>query len=135
MNNKYPELSVRIQSTFIDTLFIVVLMFLFSSILDRIQDPPEWLHIAMFVSIWVLYEPLCTTLGCTIGNYLKGIRVRRAGDHYRKINFFQALVRYATKLLLGWLSFLTIHQNLQRRAIHDMVSGSVMLKILPDTAP
>jgi uncharacterized RDD family membrane protein YckC len=129
MNNEYPELSTRVQSTFIDTLFIVVLMFLFSSILDRIQDPPEWLHITMFVGIWVLYEPLCTTLGCTIGNYLKGIRVRRVGDHSKKINFIQALLRYAVKVFLGWLSFLTIHQNTERRAIHDLAAGSVMVNV------
>lgn len=129
MNNKYPELSARVQSTFIDTLFIVVLMFLFSSILDRIQDPPEWLHITMFVGIWVLYEPLCTTLGCTIGNYLKGIRVRRVGDHSKKINFIQALLRYAVKVFLGWLSFLTIHQNTERRAMQDLAAGSVMINV------
>jgi uncharacterized RDD family membrane protein YckC len=104
-------------------------MFLFSSILDRIQDPPEWLHITMFVGIWVLYEPLCTTLGCTIGNYLKGIRVRRVGDHSKKINFIQALLRYAVKVFLGWLSFLTIHQNTERRAIHDLAAGSVMVNV------
>lgn len=129
MNNKYPELSVRIQSTFIDTLFIVMLMFIFSSILDRIQDPPEWLHITMFVGIWVVYEPLCTTFGCTIGNYLKGIRVRRAGDTTRKINLVQALMRYTVKIMLGWLSFLTIHQNTERRAIHDLAAGTVMINV------
>lgn len=129
MNNEYPELSARVQSTFIDTLFIVVLMFLFSSILDRIQEPPEWLHITMFVGILVLYEPLCTTLGCTIGNYLKGIRVRRVGDHSKKINFIQALLRYAVKVFLGWLSFLTIHQNTERRAMHDLAAGSVMINV------
>lgn len=129
MNNKYPELSVRIQSTFIDTLFIVMLMFIFSSILDRIQDPPEWLHITMFVGIWVVYEPMCTTFGCTIGNYLKGIRVRRVGDTTRKINLVQALMRYTVKIMLGWLSFLTIHQNTERRAIHDLAAGTVMINV------
>lgn len=129
MNNKYPELSARIQSTFIDTLFIVLLMFVFSSILDRIHDPPEWLHIVMFVGIWMIYEPLCTTLGCTIGNYLKGIRVRSVGDISKRINIFQALIRYALKVMLGWLSFLTIHQNTERRAIHDLAAGSVMINV------
>jgi uncharacterized RDD family membrane protein YckC len=129
MNSKYPELSARIQSTFIDTLFIVMLMFIFSSILDRIQDPPEWLHIAMFVGIWVIYEPVCTAFGCTIGNYLKGIRVRQATDDSKRINIFQALIRYAVKVLLGWLSFLTVHQNTERRAIHDLAVGSVMVNV------
>jgi hypothetical protein len=32
------------------------------------------------------------------------------------------------KTLLGWISFLTITRNTERRAIHDLVSGSVMVR-------
>ena len=39
------------------------------------------------------------------------------------------MIRYPVKLLLGWISFLTINSNPKRRAIHDLASGSVMIKI------
>ena len=68
-------------------------------------------------------------MGCTLGNYIKGIRVRKAADSTKRISFLQAIVRYPVKLTLGWLSFLTIHTNTKRRAIHDMASGSVMIKL------
>ena len=128
MKTQYPELIDRFQSTFINTLVIVILMFVWATILDKIQDPPDSLRMTMFFVIWGVYEPVCTSLGCTLGNYIKGIRVRRINNTSKKINIFQAFIRYLFKILLGWVSFLTIGSNPQRRAIHDMVAGSVMIK-------
>ncbi|RYF81220.1 MAG: RDD family protein [Chitinophagaceae bacterium] len=125
---EYPTLSDRVQSTFIDTIFIVVLMFICASFLDRYDNAPEWIRIALFFSIWAVYEPLCTTLGFTIGNLIKGIRVRKAGGLSKRINFLQAFVRYVLKISLGWISFLTMHSNKQKRAIHDFAAGSMMIK-------
>lgn len=129
MTEKYPELTDRIQSTFIDTLLIISLMFAFASILDKMQDPPDWIRITMFLGVWLIYEPFCTAFGCTVGNYIKGIRVKQSGDTTKRINIFQAVVRYAFKCFLGWISFLTINSNPKRRAIHDMAAGSVMIKL------
>ena len=129
MTQKYPELSERIQSTMIDTILIIIMMFVFSSVLDRYENAPDWVRMLMFAGLFIIYEPLCTSLGCTLGNYLKGIRVRRNSDTTKRINIFQAIIRYVTKFLLGWLSFLTIGTNPKRRAIHDMICGSVMIKL------
>jgi uncharacterized RDD family membrane protein YckC len=124
----YPTLSDRVQSTFIDGILIILLMFAFASILNRYENAPDWIRTALFFGIWGIYEPVCTTLGFTVGNYMKGIRVRRHSNTDKRINFFQALLRYILKFSLGWISFLTIHFNPQRRAIHDLAAGSVMIK-------
>ncbi|PWS27411.1 RDD family protein [Pedobacter yonginense] len=129
MEQKYPNLLQRLQSTFIDTLLIILLMVIFSNLLDRFENVPDWIRIALFISIFFAYEPLLLTFGCTLGNYVKGIRVRKYSNPTEKINIFQALVRYPFKAVLGWVSFLTIHTNEERRAIHDLVSGSVMIKL------
>jgi uncharacterized RDD family membrane protein YckC len=125
---EYPSLSDRIQSTFIDTISIILMMFIFSSVLENIQNVSDWIRIFLFIALWILYDPLCTSLGCTIGNYVKGIRVRQRENHSMRINFFQALIRYILKIFLGWLSFLTVYSNVERRALHDMVVGSVVIK-------
>lgn len=125
----YPLLGDRIQSTFIDMLFIVFCMFILAAVLDRYEQIPDGVRAGLFIGLWVLYEPLCTSLGATIGNSIKGIRVRRVGNTSKRILFPLAVVRYALKVLLGWVSFLTIHSNKERRAIHDFASGSVMIKI------
>ncbi|HEX8358398.1 MAG TPA: RDD family protein [Segetibacter sp.] len=77
MEEKYPQLAERIQSTFIDSILLVIMMFLFASILDHNENAPDWVRMIMFVGIFIMYEPLCMTLGCTLGNYIKGIRVRK----------------------------------------------------------
>lgn len=126
-NVEYPNLADRVQSTFIDTMFIVFLMFVFASILDPYENVPDGVRVALFVGLWLIYEPTCTAIGFTIGNYIKGIRVRHYTDTSKRINFLQAFIRYLLKAALGWLSFITIHSNIQKRAIHDMAAGSVMI--------
>lgn len=125
----YPLLGDRIQSSFIDMILIVIMMFVFASILDRYENVQDWVRIVLFIGLWAAYEPVCTSLGCTLGNYIKGIRVRQHDGATKRINIFQALVRYVVKIALGWVSFLTIHSNDERRAIHDFMAGSVMIKV------
>jgi uncharacterized RDD family membrane protein YckC len=129
MTEQYPELKDRIQSAFIDGILIIVLMIVFASIIDKYENVPDWVRIAMFVGLFIVYEPLLMTLGCTLGNLIKGIRVRKHSDVTKKINILQAIIRYPIKFLLGWLSYLTIGSNPKRRAIHDMAAGTVMIKL------
>jgi uncharacterized RDD family membrane protein YckC len=98
-------------------------------LLDKMTNPPDWLRVAMFLTVWLVYEPLFTILGGTIGNRMNGIRVRKSNDLHATVNIFQSLLRYVLKLTLGWLSFLTIHTSPERRAIHDLAAGSVMIKV------
>ncbi|TMI73325.1 MAG: RDD family protein [Bacteroidetes bacterium] len=129
---QYPDLKTRIQSAFVDGILMILLMFATAWILDKagIGDEEETGLIKgiIFVGIWGIYEPLSTTLGATLGNYLMKIRVRKAGSLEKKINIIQAFIRFIFKFSLGWLSFLTMHFNGQRRAIHDFVAGSVMVE-------
>lgn len=128
MKEKYPFILERIQSILIDSVIIMACMILFSDILSNFKNVPNWVRAFLFVSLF-LYEPVMTTFSGTIGNNIKGIRVRKNSDENTSITFFQAVIRYAFKLLLGWLSFISIFSNNKKRAIHDIVSGTVMIKI------
>ena len=129
MEVQYASLSDRVKSILIDTLFIVVLMFIFSSLLENFDNPPVWVRVVMFVSIWLLYEPVFVAYGCTIGQYIMHIRVRRAKDPTKHIHIVLSYIRYILKFGLGWLSFLSIGFNKQRQAIHDLAVESVMIKV------
>ena len=129
MEENYPSLKNRVQSTFIDTILIVILMYVFANILNKFENVPDSVRIAGFLGLWLIYEPFCMAFGCTVGNYLSKIRVRKETDSSKRINILQAILRYIFKLPLGWISFLTIHTNQRRRAIHDFISGSVMIKL------
>lgn len=128
MEEKYPFMIERIQSILIDSILVIACMILFSDVLSNFKDVPNWLRALLLIALF-LYEPIATTLGGTIGNNIKGIRVRKNGDEVQSINFFQALIRYFFKLLLGWLSFITIFSSDKKRAIHDIISGTVMVKV------
>jgi uncharacterized RDD family membrane protein YckC len=132
MSVNYPSLSKRVQSIFIDLLFMILLMFLAGLILEKIngnsEEGDEWLRAILFVSIWGVYEPVAMTLGCTVGNLLTKIRVRQFGNIAKKINIFQAYLRFIIKFFLGWLSFITISFNEEKRAIHDLASGTIVLE-------
>lgn len=128
MQHEYPSLSERVQSIVIDQVFIIGSMFGFAAILDKFENPPDWIRIVLFFGIWTIYEPLSMIFGCTLGNYFIGLRVRKHKTPARKINLLQAFIRYIIKVLLGWLSFLTINMNPERRAIHDLIASTVMIK-------
>lgn len=135
MDQEYPLLTDRVQSIFIDTVLIIVLMFVFAALLDKFESPPDWIRIALFIGLWAVYEPLFVSLGCTLGQYIKGIRVRSFHDPAKKIGFIRAFIRQILKTCLGWLSFLTIHMNKEKRAIHDFGSGSVVIRSGQNKSP
>lgn len=128
MKEKYPFMLERIQSILIDSVLIIACMIIFSDMLSGFKNVPDWLRAVLLISLF-LYEPIATTFGGTIGNNIKGIRVRKDSDDTKQINIFQVLIRYFFKLLLGWLSFITIFSNSKKRAIHDILSGTVMIKV------
>jgi uncharacterized RDD family membrane protein YckC len=124
----YPTLVKRIQSICIDNLFIITCLLLFSKILENIQDTPDWFRAVLFFAIFTVYEPLLICLGGTLGNRVMKIQVRKSDDEANGINILQAYLRFIFKVLFGWLSFITIHMNPQKRAIHDLISGTVMIQ-------
>jgi len=108
-------------------------MFIVSGILNYFEQTPNWIRGALFIGLWFIYEPLCMTLGGTIGNRILKLRIIKNNTSKGNINLFQAYVRFFVKLLLGWISFLTIHMNREKRAIHDFAAGSVMIQLIKET--
>lgn len=128
MNEKYPFMLERIQSILIDSVLIIACMIIFSDVLSNFKNVPDWLRAVLLIFLF-LYEPVFTTFGGTIGNNIKGIRVRKNSDKTQSINILQAIIRYFFKLILGWLSFISIFSSSKKRAIHDIISGTVMIKV------
>ncbi|WP_281632121.1 RDD family protein [Flavobacterium luteolum] len=128
MKEKYPFLLERIQSILIDSVLIIACMIIFSDVLSNFKDVPDWLRAVLLIALF-MYEPIATTFGGTIGNNIKSIRIRKKSDETKSINILQAIIRYSFKLLLGWLSFISIFSSSKKRAIHDIISGTVVIKI------
>ena len=124
----FPPLIKRFQSLIIDQVFIILCMVVFSQLLSNTNEESTGaLRGFLLFGLFFLYEPFCMAFGCSIGNYVAGIRVRKFGEEEMRINIFQSYLRFIVKILLGIISFFTVTSNKYKRAIHDMAAGSIMI--------
>lgn len=124
----YPPIIKRFQSLIIDQAFIIVCMGIFSQLLTNTDEENTGaLRGFLLFGLFFIYEPLCMAFGCTIGNYISGIRVRKFGEEERRINIFSSYLRFIVKIFLGIVSFFTVTSDKSKRAIHDMAAGSIMV--------
>jgi uncharacterized RDD family membrane protein YckC len=122
-----PTIKTRYISTFIDLILILLTTFGVAAILAKFENVPDYLRGALFVIIVILYEPIFISIGCTLGQLIMNIRVRRFKDPEKKILFHGAFFRLLLKWFLGWTSFISISFNKNKRAIHDYGSGSIVI--------
>jgi len=125
--NPYPSILTRVKSMVIDWVFMLLLLVITSNIIGSSENFPVWIKVVLFLLI-MTYEPILTSLGATLGQFIMGIRVRNIHNTNKKINLFFAFLRFYVKALLGWLSFIAISFTGKRRAIHDMAGMSVVVR-------
>ena len=124
---EYPSLVRRVQAMFIDFIVILCIFTIASLIIGAIGEVADSVRAGILIFCFVLYEPLLiSSRGGTIGHYLLKMRVKSYQNSERNINFILAILRILFKAALGWVSFLTVTSNEERRAIHDMISGSIV---------
>ena len=126
-----PSLLLRMKSMMIDSLAIIALMYLASVLLNSFEVESGKTR-GIFLGLIFLYEPILVTLGSTIGQKIMGLKVRKysrflKGNEKRNLNIIDSLMRYSCKLLLGWVSLLTVHSDQYGQAIHDKFGDSVMV--------
>ena len=122
-----PTIKTRYISIIIDVICILLLSFGIATIFDKLEQVPDYVRGSIFVIVIICYEPILITLGSTIGQRIMNIRVRDFKNPEKKLNVFLVLLRFIVKIFFGWLSFITVTFNINRRAIHDYASGSIMI--------
>jgi uncharacterized RDD family membrane protein YckC len=118
----YPSLFRRFLAAQVDILVVLFLLYLYgrSPLYDGRAETiwPMWL--------FLLYEPFFTRYGCTLGQLLMRFRVRTFLAQ-KKVAILRGVVRVCIKYLLGLLSFFLMPRQPQRRAIHDLIAGTIVL--------
>jgi uncharacterized RDD family membrane protein YckC len=122
----YPTLATRYKALFIDAMLLLFVLIVIMLAVDGSSMRTPIMVSSAFV-ILLTYEPMLTTYSRTVGQRLMRIRVGRYADPTRKIGLVNAYIRWFAKGLLGWVSFVTIHFNQERRAIHDLASDSMVI--------
>ena len=124
----YPGVFLRVKALVIDSIMLVLMMGAVTFLFSKLESVPETFRIVAFVVIFVLYDPLLTSMaGGTVGHKANGIRVKRASNHNKNILLPMAILRFLIKAFLGIISLVTLSFNDERRGIHDLASGSVVL--------
>lgn len=133
MNRNYAVLPDRVKAAIIDSLLLIGFMYAASELLALFEAVPTYVRIIVAVFIFLLYDPIFTSYyGGTVGHSFSGIEVKREVDTDRNISFPAAVLRFIFKALLGWISLLTVTAHEKKRAIHDLVAGSVVLEELSE---
>lgn len=122
-----PTIKTRYFSMLIDVVVVLMLTLGITFLLEKIGEVPDYVRGILFVVVVILYEPILVTFGTTIGQLFLNIRVRQFNNPEKKLAFPIVLIRFIIKIFLGWLSFITVTFNINRRAIHDFASGSIMI--------
>jgi uncharacterized RDD family membrane protein YckC len=123
---QYPRLVKRYKALLIDVLLLLFTLIIIMIIVQD-SDLRNTIMVSSAFVILLTYEPFLTSYSKTVGQRLMKIRVGRHRSPLERINLLNAYIRWFTKGLLGWASFITIYFNPERRAIHDIASDSVMI--------
>ena len=123
----YPSILKRYLSTFIDSVFMLSMLILVSFLFQKDSQTETYARVGMIFFLFLVYEPFCTSNYCTLGQKITGVRVRTVFQR-EKITLPKAYLRIVIKILLGFVSFFSIPFTPHKRAIHDLVVGSVVIE-------
>ena len=121
---QYPSLFRRYLASTIDIVTILFMFYLFAQ--SPLYDPRDKASTTWPVLLLVVYEPVLNRYATTVGQLLLRFRVRTLAGH-RRVPLWRGFVRVMSKYLLGIFSFLLLPIQKQRRALHDIVSGTIVL--------
>jgi len=120
----FPSLFRRYVASLIDLITVIALVGFIGKL--PVAMPENFSSITVFMIVIILYEPLLTVFACTIGQLVMRIRVRKC-DGQERLGFFRAVFRTLVKYCLGAISFLSMPAQRERRAMHDLAAGTLVL--------
>ncbi len=123
----YPSLLERFKAIILDGFIIIIGLVIAGLIFSGFPDAPGFVRGSVFVLVFLLYEPIMVAMGGTIGHRVMGLRVKSYSDSSKNIMLPLSIIRSIVKWLLGWISFLSMIANEEKRAMHDLLSSSIIL--------
>jgi uncharacterized RDD family membrane protein YckC len=131
----YPRLLRRTKAVMTDAVILPVAVIASLFLGDALGVTNTSVKVASFVlPIFILEPGMVALTGGTIGHHLFGLRVARL-DGKRRINLFAAIIRFAVKLVLSWVSFIVVLTTKKHQAVHDLLARSVVVHVSPEGLP
>ena len=127
-NETFPSLLIRIKALFIDFCILLMVFAIMSLLVEAVGTVSDWVKGVVLIFMVYLYDPVFVAFtGSTLGHKAMKIKVMKFKEPEMRISFGRAFIRFLVKGLLGWISFLTVTGTKQKRAIHDLASGSIVI--------
>lgn len=125
---EYPLLAERFKAMLVDAFLILFAMVLVSLLFSVFENAPGFVRGAVFILLIFLYDPLFVSFGGgTIGHRAMGLKVKSHSDRNRNVFLPLAILRFIVRWFLGWISFVTMISDKEKRAIHDLLCNSIVL--------
>ena len=123
----YTRISKRITALMIDGVFLSIVFLITIFIAKRLGIDSPYHESILILSIVFSVEPFFVSItGASFGHHLSGMRVRRSLVD-KKLNLALSYLRFLTKLLLGFLSLISILTTKKHQSIHDLISHSIVV--------
>jgi uncharacterized RDD family membrane protein YckC len=121
---KYPSLLRRYVASLIDgaTIFVAFALYMRSPLRFAQSQAPNYWPLVLLP----LYEPLLTRCLCTPGQFLMRIRVRTEPG-IERVPVVRTFFRLVVKYVLGLVSFAFMPAHPQKRALHDLAAGTIVV--------
>lgn len=122
-----PTIKTRYISTLIDFFLVLLISLGISIVFEKMGEVSGLIKGLTFILVFVLYEPILISFGCTVGQLITNIRVREMSNPEKHVQLYNAIPRFIIKAILGWISFISITLNVNRRAIHDFMTNTIVI--------
>ncbi|NQY26949.1 MAG: RDD family protein [Piscirickettsiaceae bacterium] len=130
----YPRLIRRIQAVLIDGVIIPITAIATLMGVSKMGFNGQYAAAAAILSVFLLEPFLVTTTGGTIGHHMRGIKVVNSKTK-AALGIVRATLRFITKTILGLFSLVAVMTSRRHQAIHDYLSGSIVIIKNPQALP
>jgi len=132
---RYPRLIRRVRAILIDSVILMLMVLCWWVSQPLLAGVPGYLNLAIPFLMWFMLDPICVWRFCaTPGHYVMGMRVERL-DGRGDLNLLVAIVRSLLKSATGWWSFIFALTTKKHQALHDLLTGAVVILRNPETLP
>jgi uncharacterized RDD family membrane protein YckC len=131
----YPRLIKRVRAVLIDSIVVPVAVFLTLFVGISLGVSHVYGKALLVIVPIIILEPMLVAIsGGTVGHHLMKLRVAKQSGS-GNINIIAATLRFALKILLGWLSFIFVLTTTKHQAAHDLIAGSIVIHKDPSNLP
>ena len=128
MSNKYPVLVRRYLAALIDGAVLMFSFWLVGYTIQALGYKPNEASLWLYAIPLFLYEPTLSSKLFTLGQFMLRFRVKKDNEE-TNIALWQAYTRVIFKIILGWVSFMTLPARADRKAIHDIVAKTIVVNV------